>query len=674
MLNIQNLTIGRGPRTLITGAQAQLFPGHKAGLVGHNGCGKSSLFALLRGELLADAGEAAMPPSWVVAHVAQETPALDCSALDYVLDGDREYRAIQAALDVETDGNKLGELYERLGAIDGYSAPARAQRLLSGLGFDTETAARSVASFSGGWRMRLNLAQALMCRSDLLLLDEPTNHLDLDAVLWLENYLREWQGTVLVIAHDRDFLDAVINQVWHIDQGKLTSYSGNFSRFERTRAEQMANQQALFEKQQRVAAHLQSYIDRFRASATKARQAQSRIKALERLGQVAAVRADQEFDFSFPLPSGAPSPLLVLDRCNAGYGDKVILSKITLTLMPGARIGLLGRNGAGKSTLVKLMTGDQPPLAGERVEGRGLQIGYFAQHQLESLDGRASPLLHLKRIDERAREQALRDFLGGFKFSGERVDQPVEGLSGGERARLALALICWKRPNLLILDEPTNHLDMTMRDALTFALQSYEGAVVLVSHDRQLVRSSVEDLFLVEDGVVVPFDGDLDDYAAHLARRNQEMARSGKSAAGGSATAATEAALPTGKGSGPTPNHPNAAAAPTSASTTAKVVSARPVGAASGSAAGKTLSPQGVAQRRTLSRAVEAREKQLAVAAEKAAAATLALADSALYTPAQASRLKTLVAESETLKTQLAEAELAWMEAQEALDQFDAAS
>jgi ATP-binding cassette subfamily F protein 3 len=519
MLSLREVSLARGSRRLLTGAQAQLFPGHKAGLVGANGCGKSSLFALLRGEILPESGNVEIPGAWVVAHVAQETPALTCTAVDFVLDGDREYREIQTALEHEEDGNIIAELYERFGAIDGYAAPARAQRLMAGLGFDTEATEREVASFSGGWRMRLNLAQALMCRSDLLLLDEPTNHLDLDAVLWLETYLKEWPGTVLVIAHDRDFLDAVVNQVWQVENGKLTTYSGNFTRFERTRAEQLAAQQSMFEKQQRAAAHLQSYIDRFRAKATKARQAQSRIKALERLGTVAAVRADQDFEFSFPLPSGAPSPLLVLDRCVAGYDDqKPILDFVKLTLMPGARIGLLGRNGAGKSTLVKLMTGDLPPLSGERVEGRGLQIGYFAQHQLESLDGKASPLLLLKRIDGKAREQALRDFLGGFKFSGERVDTPAEGLSGGERARLALALICWTRPNLLILDEPTNHLDMTMRDALTFALQEYEGAVILVSHDRQLVRSAVDDLLLIENGQVIPFDGDLDDYAARLAK------------------------------------------------------------------------------------------------------------------------------------------------------------
>jgi ATP-binding cassette subfamily F protein 3 len=646
MLNLSGLSLARGSRMLIEGATAQLFPGHKAGLIGANGSGKSSLFALLRGELLPEAGEASLPPSWVVAHVAQETPALECSALDYVLDGDREYRAIQSRLDTETDGHELAELYEQLRVIDGYTAPSRAQRLLAGLGFEQAAVERPVASFSGGWRMRLNLAQALMCRSDLLLLDEPTNHLDLDAVLWLEGYLRDWPGTVLVIAHDRDFLDAVVNQVWHVDQGRLTTYSGNFSRFERTRAEQLANQQSTFERQQRAVAHLQSYIDRFRAKATKARQAQSRIKALERLELVAAVRADQEFEFSFPLPAGSPSPLLVLDRAAVGYGERTILANITLTLMPGARIGLLGRNGAGKSTLVKLLTGSVKPMAGERVEGRGLQIGYFAQHQLESLDGAASPMLHLKRIDPRAREQALRDFLGGFRFQGERVDQAVAGLSGGERARLALALICWTRPNLLILDEPTNHLDMTMRDALTFALQEYEGAVVLVSHDRQLVRSTAEDLFLVEDGAVTTYDGDLDDYAARLAQRASAAAAAKRS------EDAQTRVVGTASGAG---------------KTTASVPTLPPARKAA------QIRDQSAARRRPLVRQVEALEKQLASATDRLAACEQTLADQGIYAAARKAELQSALQDRTRLKDEQARLEGEWLAAQEKLDAFDIA-
>jgi ATP-binding cassette subfamily F protein 3 len=634
LLTLNGLTLARGSRALIEGAQAQLFPGHKAGLIGANGSGKSSLFALLRGELLPEAGEATLPPSWVVAHVAQETPALECSALDYVLDGDRELRNVERAIGCEQDGTLLAELHERLRLIDGYTAAARAQRLLAGLGFAQDAVERSVASFSGGWRMRLNLAQALMCRSDLLLLDEPTNHLDLDAVLWLEGYLRDWPGTVLLIAHDRDFLDAVIDEVWHLDQGRLLVYGGNFSRFERTRAEQLGHQQALFERQQRAVAHLQSYIDRFRAQATKARQAQSRIKALERLERVAAVRADQDFEFSFPLPSGAPSPLLVLDRAAAGYGSRRILAGITLTLMPGARIALLGRNGAGKSTLVKLLTGAVAPMAGERVEGRGLLIGYFAQHQLESLDGQASPLLHLRRIDPLAREQAQRDFLGGFRFQGERVDAPVDGLSGGERARLALALICWTRPNLLILDEPTNHLDMAMRDALTFALQEYQGAVVLVSHDRQLVRSTAEDLYLVEDGQVLPFDGDLDDYAARLAQRASARATGASDTAG-------EAADPASR-----------------RDQRRLAAQAR---------------DQMAALRRPLQRRIERAEQQLAAVAARQSACAALLADETLYAPGQKDRLQQVLHDSAQLKADSEALEAEWLAAQEALEALDLA-
>lgn len=647
MLQLSQLSIARGARALISDANAQLFPGQKAGLVGANGCGKSSLFSLLRGELVAETGEARLPPSWVIAHVAQETPALPTSALDYVLDGDREYRAIQSELDSETDGHALAELHERFGMIDGYTAPARAQRLLAGLGFEQEAGAQPVSSFSGGWRMRLNLAQALMCRSDLLLLDEPTNHLDLDAVLWLESYLRDWQGTVLVIAHDREFLDAVVDQVWHVENGRLQVYGGNFSRFERTRAEQLANQQSMFERQQRTMAHLQSYIDRFRAQATKARQAQSRIKALERLERVAAVRADQDFEFSFPLPNGAPSPLLVLDRVAVGYRqDQPILSDITLTLMPGARLGLLGRNGAGKSTLVKLLTGELAPLRGERVDGRGLLVGYYAQHQLESLDGAASPLLHLKRIDGRAREQALRDFLGGFRFQGERVEQPVAGLSGGEQARLALALICWTRPNLLILDEPTNHLDMAMRDALTFALQEYAGAVVLVSHDRQLLRSSVEDLYLVEDGRVQAFDGDLDDYAARLAQRGKATG-SGDKAASAAAAAAASASVVVPADNGSRRDLRRQAA---------------------------QVRDQLATKRRPLQRRVEGCEKAMSVAAQALAACDARLAEPTIYDAARKAELQQLLQEGARLKALVESHESDWLEAHEQLEAFDRAA
>ena len=518
MLNLKNLTLRRGAKLLLDGADLTLFPGQKAGLVGANGSGKSSLMALLRGELHPDGGDADLPPQWVIAHVAQETPALDMPALDYVLQGDAELVALEAelaGLDPERDGGHIGELHARLAAIDGYAARSRAARLLSGLGFAPGSELQAVASFSGGWRMRLNLAQALMCRSDCLLLDEPTNHLDLETVVWLEHWLKHYPGMVLLISHDRDFLDNTVEQIVHLAEQQLTLYAGGYSDFERQRAERLMQQQAAFVRQQRERAHLQSFIDRFRAKATKARQAQSRIKALERMEAVAAVRAESPFEFDFREPVASPNPLLKLDGCALGYPGKASLERVTLTLEAGARIGLLGVNGAGKSTLIKAFAGKLSPLAGARDEARGLAIGYFAQHQLEALDPAASPLLHLQRLDPAAREQELRDFLGGFDFRGDMASAAVAPFSGGEKARLALAMLIWQRPNLLLLDEPTNHLDLEMREALTLALQGFSGALVLVSHDRHLLRATTDTFWLVEGGRVQPFDGDLDDYARY---------------------------------------------------------------------------------------------------------------------------------------------------------------
>ncbi|MDX9707598.1 MAG: ATP-binding cassette domain-containing protein, partial [Azospira sp.] len=419
-------------------------------------------------------------------------------------------------------GERIGALHARFSEIDGYAAKARAAELLHGLGFSDADLARPVAEFSGGWRVRLNLARALMCRSDLLLLDEPTNHLDLDAVLWLEGWLRAYRGTLLMISHDRDFLDAVVGNILHIEQGGMKLYAGNYSAFERQRAAQLALQQSMFEKQQREIAHLHRFIDRFRAKATKARQAQSRMKALERMEEVAAAHVDTPFTFRFRDPTAAPDPLLVLHEAQAGYdtqaGRKIILDGVELTLRPGERIALLGRNGAGKSTLVKLLAGERAPLRGQRTEGKGLSIGYFAQHQLEHLRPDESPLQHMARLDPATREQELRDYLGGFDFRGDMATAPCGKFSGGEKSRLALALLIWKKPNLLLLDEPTNHLDLEMREALTLALNEYEGGVVLVSHDRHLLRTTADTLLLVADGKAEPFDGDLDDYAAWLAR------------------------------------------------------------------------------------------------------------------------------------------------------------
>jgi ATP-binding cassette, subfamily F, member 3 len=522
VIQFRNLTLARGARALFENASLQIHPGHKVALTGANGSGKSSLFALLRGELHQEAGDLDIPPAWVVAHVAQETPALSDAALEFVLDGDAELRTIERALtaaEASHDGAHVGELHAKLADIAGYAARSRAAELLHGLGFADSDFARPVSDFSGGWRVRLNLARALMCRSDLLLLDEPTNHLDLDAVIWLEGWLRDYRGTLLLISHDRDFIDAVVDHVAHIEHQRLTLYRGGYSDFERQRSERLAQQQSMYERQQREMAHLHSYIDRFRAKATKARQAQSRIKALERMELISAAHVDSPFTFRFREMAAAPDPLLVLDETAVGYGGLAVLTSLALTLRPGERLGLLGRNGAGKSTLIKLLAGQLPLISGKRIEGKGLNIGYFAQHQLEQLRPEESPLQHMLRLDPKTREQELRDHLGGFDFRGDLATSPCAPFSGGEKSRLALALLIWQRPNLLLLDEPTNHLDLEMRHALTLALQEYDGGVVLVSHDRALLRASCDRFMLVAEGAAKPFDGDLEDYRQWLAEQ-----------------------------------------------------------------------------------------------------------------------------------------------------------
>ncbi|WP_047549940.1 ATP-binding cassette domain-containing protein [Methylotenera sp. G11] len=519
MIQFKQLTLTRGTKILIEGASMQLHPGHKVGLTGANGAGKSSLFAMLRGELHPEKGDFEMPASWVVAHVAQETPALPMPAIEFVLDGDVELREIEAALakaEAHHQGELIAELHHRLADVDGYSAKARAAELLSGLGFSQAALQQPVSTFSGGWRVRLNLARALMCRSDLLLLDEPTNHLDLDAVIWLESWLQSYRGTLFLISHDRDFLDAIVNHIAHIEQQTLTLYRGGYSDFERQRAEKLALQQAMFEKQQRKVAHLQSYIDRFRVQATKARQAQSRIKALERMEMISAAHVDSQFGFEFRAPLAAPDPLLVLDGMSVGYGNQPLISNIELAVRPGERIGLLGKNGAGKTTLIKLLAHELEPISGKRVEGKDLNIGYFAQHQLEQLRPDESPLQHMMKLDPLTREQEHLNYLGGFDFKGDMARAPCAHFSGGEKSRLALALLIWTRPNLLLLDEPTNHLDLEMRHALTLALQDFEGGVILVSHDRALLRASCDQFILVADGKAEAFDGDLEDYSQWL--------------------------------------------------------------------------------------------------------------------------------------------------------------
>jgi ATP-binding cassette subfamily F protein 3 len=529
VIRFSNVFLRRGVKLLLEAADASINPGERIGLIGANGSGKSSLFALLQGELHTDKGEVDFPAHWRLAHVAQETPALERPALEYAIDGDTALRSLESRLATAEDGVLIGELHAALADADAYTVRSRAERLLTGLGFRHEELANPVSSFSGGWRMRLNLAQALMCPSDLLLLDEPTNHLDLDAIIWLEEWLKRYPGTLLMVSHDRDFLDAVVTGVLHIDQRRLRRYSGNYSSFEEQRAQNLVLAQSQLEKQQRERAHLQSFIDRFRAKATKARQAQSRMKMLARMEQLAPLHVAAPFSFEFREPLRAPNPLLVLENVDAGYGDKVVLNEINLSLQSEQRIGLLGVNGAGKSTFIKTVAGALPALAGNTTVNKGLVIGYFAQHQVEMLRDDQSPLWHLARISENGRasprEQELRDYLGGFNFPGDMATSAIEHFSGGEKARLALALIVWQRPNLLLLDEPTNHLDLETREALTVALAQFEGTLVLVSHDRHLLRATTEQLLIAADGAVRPFDGDLDDYRESLLNRKVEQVK-----------------------------------------------------------------------------------------------------------------------------------------------------
>ncbi|MDP0099473.1 ABC transporter ATP-binding protein [Glaesserella parasuis] len=526
MIFFTDLTLKRGQTILLEQANATIHTGQKVGLIGKNGCGKSSLFALLKNELQAEGGDASYPKNWSIAWVNQETPALDISALDYVIQGDREYTQLTAQLEqanLENNGNLIATLHAQLDTIDAWTIQSRASTLLNGLGFSTEQLQLPVKSFSGGWRMRLNLAQALICRSDLLLLDEPTNHLDLDAVIWLERWLSNYHGTLLLISHDLDFLDPIIDRVLHIEQQKLFDYTGNYSAFEIQRATKLAQQNAAYQQQQQKIAHLQKFIDRFKAKATKAKQAQSRVKALEKMELIAPAYADSPFSFEFREPLSLPNPLLMMEKVSAGYGERTVLQSVKLNLVPGSRIGLLGRNGAGKSTLIKLLAGEIQAQSGHTQLAKGVQLGYFAQHQLDTLRADESALWHLARLAPEKTEQELRNYLGGFAFHSDKVKQAVSSFSGGEKARLVLALIVWQRPNLLLLDEPTNHLDLDMRQALTEALTQYEGSLVIVSHDRHLLRSTVNEFYLVHDGKVEEFNGNLEDYQKWLNELNAQL-------------------------------------------------------------------------------------------------------------------------------------------------------
>ena len=555
MITLKNITLRRGARVLLDDASCTINPGERVGLVGRNGAGKSTLFALLNGTLHEDRGDFSIPTQWQMAQVAQDMPETDDSATRFVIEGDTRLMAAEAevtAAEASDDGERMGHAYALLNDVGAHDAQSRAQALILGLGFKTSELHQPVNSFSGGWRMRLQLARALMCPSDLLLLDEPTNHLDLDALVWLEAWLKRYPGTLVVISHDREFLDAVTNVTIHIDHGKLVRYGGNYSAFEDLRAEQLAIQQASFSKQQEKIAHLQSFINRFKAKASKAKQAQSRVKALERMEKIAPVLADAEFTFTFDEPGALPNPMLAMEDASFGYPPPVdadpgtlptiIVEHVNRSVLAGQRIGILGANGQGKSTLVKTIAQTLPVQAGTLTEGRGLTIGYFAQQELDVLTASATPMEHMIRLAKAAiatgktqgrdmREQNLRTYLGTFNFSGDQVMQPVGTMSGGEKARLVLAMIVWQRPNLLLLDEPTNHLDLATREALAMALNEFEGTVMLVSHDRALLRSVCDSFWLVTRGGVNDFDGDLDDYQQFLldeAKRQREEAAAPK--------------------------------------------------------------------------------------------------------------------------------------------------
>ncbi|MRN39340.1 ABC transporter [Neisseria sp. N95_16] len=528
MIELKNLTLQRGLKVLLDKASVTINPNQRVGLIGKNGTGKSSLFALIKGEISQDGGDILIPPTWKLAAVAQETPALETSALDYVLQGDTELQMFQTALsqaEAQNDGMKQAEYHAKLDEIDAYTAPARAAKLLSGLGFSQEEHTKPVKAFSGGWRMRLNLAQALMRRADLLLLDEPTNHLDLETVLWLENHLANLACTQIIISHDRDFLNATTTQTIELSNQKLTQYGGNYDFYQNERAQRLAQQQAAYVKQQTQIKHLQSFIDRFKAKATKATQAQSRMKALAKLERIAPAHLDSEFSFEFESPAHLPNPLLKLDKADLSYGDNVVLHDLSLSLESGARYGLLGVNGSGKSTFIKALAGELDLLSGQIVRSEKLNIGYFAQHQLDTLRDDQSPVWHIQQLSPEVREQEIRNFLGGFNFVGDMALQKIEPFSGGEKARLALAMIVWQKPNLLLLDEPTNHLDLDMRHALTLALQSFQGALIVVSHDRSLLEATTDGFLLIDKGRLNPFDGDLNDYRQwRLAQENAAAA------------------------------------------------------------------------------------------------------------------------------------------------------
>ncbi|MCE3608425.1 ATP-binding cassette domain-containing protein [Massilia sp. P8910] len=661
MIRFLNVSLMRGTKPLLEGVDLTLNPGDKIGLIGANGAGKSSLFGMLRGELHPDQGEIDFPAKWRMAYVAQETPPLERAALDYAIDGDVHLRKLEAELarlesepESTENGIAIGEIYSALADADAYTVQSRGEQLLLGLGFSLSQMQQPIASFSGGWRMRLNLAQALMCPSDLLLLDEPTNHLDLDAIIWLEDWLKRYAGTLIIISHDRDFLDEIVNVIVHIDERRLKRYSGNYSGFERQRAAQMILAAGALAKQQRQRAHLESFVNRFKAQASKARQAQSRMKALEKMEELAPLRAAAEFSFEFREPLSAPNPLLVMEDVDAGYhvldehgdkvGDKVIVSGIKFSLQIGQRIGLLGVNGAGKSTLIKTIAGELMPLTGDATLGKGLSIGYFAQHQVEMLRHDESPLWHLAKIAPTVREQELRNFLGGFNFPGNMVTSPIRPFSGGEKARLALALIVWQRPNLLLLDEPTNHLDLETREALTMALAQFEGTLVVVSHDRHLLRATTDQFIIVADGKLQPFDGDLDDYKDWLFQTKL-----------GKGTTVLPAAGKDNKTAFPVATAVATPAAPVADKKDQKRQDAE-------------QRQRTAALRKPIEGKIKRLEEQIAKRNEQKAEVDGKLGEASIYEAANKAKLKTLLADQSFYKKDLAQLEAEWMELQEQLE------
>ena len=624
MIQFSDVSLMRGSKVLLRDANAVVYPGHKAGLIGANGCGKSTLFALIKGELHTEQGDFNIPKNWQIVSVAQETPAVERSAIDYVIDGDKHYRKLQGQLsDAEQahNGEQIAHLHGLLEQVGAYDIDARAATILAGLGFANDVMKNSVSAFSGGWRMRLNLAQALLCHSDLLLLDEPTNHLDLDAVIWLEKWLQRYTGTLMLISHDKSFLDSTVNEIISVESQQLISYTGNYDAYEKQRAERLRLQSLQYSKQQDQIAHLESFINRFGAKASKAKQAQSRVKQLAKMEDLLPVMAASEFSFKFFTPPKLPNPLIKMEQVKVGYDSTIILEKLHLNLVPGSRIGLLGKNGAGKSTLIKLLAGEMSPMEGLYETSAGLRIGYFAQHQLEFLRGDDSPIAHLQRLDKKATEQSLRDYLGGFGFRGDNALSKVAPMSGGEKARLVLALTVYQKPNLLLLDEPTNHLDLDMRHALNIALQGFEGAMVLISHDRFLLTSVCDDFYLVDSKQVQAFDGDLDDYKDWILKGDK------------------------------------------SNNTTSDKTTVKP-----DRKNNKRLEAEFRQATKPLRKAIEQHEKSMADSHKKLQLLEESLSDTEVYSTENKPQLKQILADQATLKSGLEDTEMQWLDAQEQLE------